>query len=74
MAVKHIPMDANKAPTRNDKGIISRDSGSLTSRKIETTRRIIEALITLLVDPHNISPSITSSMFKGVAMIASKVF
>ena len=74
MAVKHMAMDENRSPTRNDTGIISRNSGDGTTPKAKITAKTIDELMRLLVAPHKISPVMTSSMLMGVAIIAPKVF
>ena len=74
MAVKHMAIEENSNPTRNDSGGISRNSGDGTTPKATITAKTIDELMRLLVAPHNISPVITSSMLTGVAIIASKVF
>ncbi len=74
MAVKHMAMHAKRKPPTKEKGMMSKEEGSSTSLKTAITASIILALIRLLVAPHRISPVITSSMLRGVAIIASKVF
>jgi len=69
-----MAIDENTNPTIKAKGIINIESGSLTNLKADTTKSIMDAFITLLVEPHKISPKITSSTFKGVPTMASKVF
>jgi hypothetical protein len=67
-------MEENTNPTRNEKGIMNNELGNFANCKIEIINNIIEALITLLVDPQSISPKITSSRLIGVLIIASNVF
>ena len=74
MAVKHIAIDENRRPTRNERGGIRRDRGVSGTPNIIITPRTIVELIRLFVAPHKISPVITSSMLTGVAIIASNVF
>ncbi len=74
IAVKHMAMDENNSPTRNEMGGISNKKGLGAKPKANMTPNTIEELMRLLVAPHRISPVITSSIFTGVAIIASKVF
>ncbi len=74
MAVKHMATDENSSPTRKARGGISNKKGLGANPATNMTPNTIDELMRLLVAPHNISPAITSSMFTGVAIIASKVF
>ncbi len=74
MAVKHMPIVAKRKPARNENGIISREEGNSMSPKAASTGRVIIVLIVLFVAPQRSSPVITSSIVRGVAMMASKVF
>jgi hypothetical protein len=74
MAVKHMPMVAKRKPAMKEKGIISSEWGSLMSPKAAITVSIIVAYIRLRVAPQRGSPVITSSMLRGVAIMASTVF
>jgi hypothetical protein len=74
IAVKHIAIDANMRPTKNERNGISRKRGEGIKPKITITAKTIEELIRAFVAPHKISPVMTSSMLIGVAIIASKVF
>ncbi len=74
IAVKHMAIDENSSPTRKERGGISNKKGLGTNPKANITPNTIEELMRLFVAPHKISPAITSSIFTGVAIIASKVF
>ena len=74
MAVKHMAIDEKSSPTRKERGGISNKNGLGARLKANITPSTIEELIMLFVAPHRISPAITSSIFTGVAMMASKVF
>lgn len=74
IAVKHIPMAAKRSPARKEKGIINNEEGKSIIPKIAKIGSIIIVFITLLVAPQRSSPAITSSMERGVAIMASKVF
>lgn len=74
IAVKHIPMLAKRAPAKNEKGIMSNEYRKSIIPKAAITTSIIVAFIKLRVAPHRISPAITSSILRGVAIMASKVF
>ena len=74
IALIHMAIDEKVHPTNRAKGIIKIESGSLISWNNANTSKIIDELIMLFVEPHKISPKIISSRFKGVLIIASKVF
>jgi GT2 family glycosyltransferase len=74
MAVKHMPMVAKRKPAIKENGIISRDEGNSRIPKAASTGSIKIVFIILRVAPHRISPVITSSIVRGVAIMASKVF
>jgi hypothetical protein len=74
MAVKHIAIDEKSSPTRNESGGIRRRKGLGVRPAAKMTTNTIDELIRLFVAPHRISPAITSSIFIGVAMMASNVF
>ena len=74
MAVKHMAMAANKNPTKNATSGTSKNKGELTKPAAVMTAKTMEEFIRLFVAPHRISPVMTSSMFTGVAIMASKVF
>ena len=74
IAVKHMAMDENSSPTRKERGGIISKKGLGASPKANMTPNTIDELMRLLVAPHRSSPVITSSIFTGVAIIASKVF
>lgn len=74
MAVKHMPIAAKRKPARKENGITSRDEGNSISPRAASTGSIITVLIMLRVAPQRISPVITSSIVRGVAIMASKVF
>ena len=74
IAVKHMAIDENSSPTRKERGGISNKKGLGASPKANMTPNTIEELMRLFVAPHKISPAMTSSIFTGVAIIASKVF
>ena len=72
--MKHIPMAAKRRPARKEKGMIQNEERNSISPKIAKTGSIITVFITLLVAPQSSSPAITSSMERGVAIMASNVF
>jgi hypothetical protein len=72
--VKHMAMDENNIPTRKEIGGISNKKGLGAKPNANMTPSTIEELMRLLVAPQRISPVITSSIFTGVAIMASKVF
>jgi len=74
IAVKHMPMAAKRSPARKENGIIRNEEGKSIIPKIANIGSIIKAFITLLVAPQRSSPAITSSIERGVAIMASKVF
>ena len=74
MAVKHMAMDENKNPTKKATSGTSKNKGEETKPAAVMTAKTMEELIRLFVAPHIISPVMTSSMFTGVATMASKVF
>ena len=74
IAVKHMPMAAKRRPARKENGIIKNEEGKSIIPKIANMGSIIRVFITLLVAPQRSSPAITSSIERGVAIMASKVF
>ena len=74
MAVKHMAIDEKSSPTRNESGGIRRRKGLGARLAANMTPNTIDELMRLFVAPHRISPAMTSSIFIGVAMMASKVF
>lgn len=74
IAVKHMAKAENSKPAIKEKGIMIKAVGRLTSPKAMTTISISEAFMRPLVAPQSISPAMTSSKLRGVAIIASKVF
>ena len=74
IAVKHMPMAAKRSPARKENGIIKNEEGKSIIPKIANIGSIIIVFITLFVAPQRSSPAITSSMERGVAIMASKVF
>ena len=74
IAVKHMAMDENSSPTRKERGGINNKKGLGARPKTNITPNTIDELMRLFVAPHRSSPAITSSIFTGVAIIASKVF
>lgn len=74
MAVKHMAMEANRNPTKKATNGISKNKGEETKPAAVITAKTMDELIRLFVAPHRISPVMTSSMFMGVATMASKVF
>jgi hypothetical protein len=74
IAVKHMPMAAKRSPARKEKGIIKNEEGKSIIPKIVNIGSIIKVFITLFVAPQRSSPAITSSIERGVAIMASKVF
>ena len=74
IAVKHMPIVAKRKPAINENGITNRAEGSSTSPKAAITINTMVAEKRLRVAPQRSSPVITSSMLKGVEIIASKVF
>lgn len=74
IAVKHMPIVAKRKPARNENGIISREEGNSMSPKAASTGNVITVFIVLRVAPQRSSPVITSSIVRGVAIMASKVF
>ena len=74
IAVKHMPMAAKRRPAKKENGIINNEEGNSIIPKIANTGSIITVFITPLVAPQRSSPAITSSMERGVAIMASKVF
>ena len=73
-AVKHIPIQAKSKPAKKAKGIISRAYFRSINPKAAITGTITKAFIVLRVAPQNNSPAITSSIMRGVAIMASNVF
>ena len=69
-----MAMDENISPTRKERGGISNKKGLGACPKANMTPNTIDELMRLFVAPHRSSPVITSSIFTGVAIIASKVF
>ena len=74
MAVKHIPIEANKSPEKKDNIGTKNTKGLETRPKAATTTKTIVAFIVARVAPQTISPAITSSTLTGVAIMASNVF
>ena len=74
IAVKYIAIVEKRKPEIKEKGIMIKAVGRLTSPNAMITKSISEAFIRLLVAPQSISPVMTSSKLRGVAIIASKVF
>ena len=74
IAVIHMAIAEKVHPTNKAKGIIKIESGIRINWNNVNTSNIIDEFITLFVEPHKISPKIISSRFRGVLIIALKVF